>query len=253
MNIKDNIVVITGGASGLGEATANLLAEKGARVAIFDLNEENVRVLAKKLNGIGILCDVTKEDNVKSALKQVKQELGIPRVCINCAGILDGGRIAPKEGPMKVEHFRKVIEIDLIGTFTVMDYVLSDMMSLAPIQETGERGVVINIASVAAYEGQIGQVAYSAAKGGVMGMTLPVAREMGNFGIRVVSIAPGVFETSMMKNASDKVRSKLLDSAIFPKRFGEPKEFAQFILSVIENPMINGDTLPIDGAMRMPP
>lgn len=253
MNIKDSVVVITGGASGLGAATAKLLSDKGAKVALLDLNKEDLDNLAEKIKGIAVVCDVTSENSVKSALDQVKEKFGTPRVCINCAGILGGGRIEPREGPMKVDLFRNVIEIDLIGTFTVMDYVLADMMKLDPIQETGERGVVINIASIAAYEGQIGQVAYSAAKAGVMGMTLPVAREMGDFGIRVVSIAPGVFETPMMQKASDKIRSGLLANTVFPKRFGKPEEFAHFMACVIENPMINGDTIPLDGASRMPP
>lgn len=155
---------------------------------------------------------------------------------------------------MKVDNFRKVIEIDLIGTFTVMDYALADMMKLDPVPDTEERGVVINTASVAAYQGQIGQVAYSASKAGVMGMTLPVAREMGKFGIRIVAIAPGVFETPMVtKGSSDKIQSGLLDSTIFPKRFGKPKEFAHLVACIIENPMLNGETIPLDGAMRMPP
>ena len=202
MDIKNTVVMITGGASGLGEATSHYLASLGAKVAILDINKEAVEKIAKDVNGIGVVCDVSKEDSVKSALNQIKEKFGTPRVCLNCAGILGGERIEPREGPMKVDHFRKVMEIDLVGTFIVMDYTLAEMMKLDPLPDTGERGVVINIASIAAFEGQIGQVAYSASKGGVMGMTLPVAREMGNFAIRVVSIAPGVFDTPMMKKCS---------------------------------------------------
>lgn len=252
MDIKDSIIVVTGGASGLGAAAAEFLSEKGGRVALFDLNKEELDNLASKINGLAVVCDVTDEESVKRALKQVKETFGTPNVCINCAGILGGERIEGRDGPMKVEHFRKIIDVDLVGTFIVMDYVLADMIKLEPDKETGERGVVINVASIAAYEGQIGQVAYSAAKGGVIGMTLPVAREMGDYGVRVVAVAPGVFETPMMQKASEKIRSGLLASTVFPKRFGIPKEFAKFMGCIIENPMINGETMPLDGAIRMP-
>lgn len=227
------------------------LASKGAKVGVLDINKDAIEKIANEINGIPVICDVTKESSVLNALKEVKDRFGIPRVCVNCAGILGGERIEGRAGPMKVEHFRQVIEIDLIGTFIVMDMVLAEMMKLDPVAETGERGVVINVASIAAYEGQIGQAAYSASKGGVMGMTLPAAREMGKFAIRVVAIAPGVFDTHMMQKAPDKVRQALLETTIFPKRFGLPIEFAQFVAQIVENPMINGDTLPLDGAMRM--
>lgn len=253
MELKDTVVVITGGASGLGASTAQYLAKQGAKIGILDLDKNAVEALAKEIHGVGAVCDVTKEDMIVSALQQVKEKLGTPRVCINCAGILDGGRIVGRDGPMKVEHFRHVVEIDLIGTFAVMSFALADMMKLEPVPGTEERGVVINVASVAAFEGQIGQVAYSASKAGVVGMTLPVAREMGKFGIRVVSIAPGVFDTPMMKNASDKIRNGLLESCIFPRRFGLPEEFAKFVAHIIDNPMINGDAMRLDGATRMPP
>lgn len=253
MELKDTIVLITGGGSGLGAAAAYYLAKKGARIAILDTSKEAIDRVVSDLKCIGILCDISNEEDIKKALDQVNQTLGIPRVCINCAGILDGGRIVGREGPMKADLFRKVIGINLIGTFMVMELALANMMKLQPVPETEERGVVINVASVAAYEGQLGQVAYSASKGGIMGMTLPAAREMGEYGIRVVSIAPGVFETPMMQKASDKVRSGLLESAIFPKRFGLPEEFAKLIAHIIDNPMMNGDTIPLDGAMRMPP
>ena len=154
---------------------------------------------------------------------------------------------------MKVAHFRQVIDINLVGSFIVMEFALVEMLKLDPTKETGERGIIINVASIAGYEGQIGQVAYSASKAGIMGMTLPVAREMGQFGIRIVSVAPGVFETPMMQNAPEKIRKNLLESAIFPKRFGYPEEFSKFVAHIIDNPMINGDSLPLDGAMRMPP
>jgi NAD(P)-dependent dehydrogenase (short-subunit alcohol dehydrogenase family) len=250
MQLKDLIVVITGGASGLGASTAQYLAKQGAKVAVFDLNQEAVAAVAKEINGLGVVCDVTSEESVQSALQQTKEKFGVARVCINFAGILDGGRVVSRTGPMELEHFRHVVNVDLIGTFNVMRLCLADMMQVEPIGE--ERGLIINIASIAAYEGQIGQVAYSASKAGVAGMTLPVAREMAEFGIRVACIAPGVFETPMMQHASDKVRDGLLATTVFPKRFGKPIEIAQFVEHIIQNPMINGDVLRIDGAMRMP-
>jgi NAD(P)-dependent dehydrogenase (short-subunit alcohol dehydrogenase family) len=253
MDLKGIVAIITGGGSGLGEATAYHLASRGAKIAVLDTNQENSERVAKEINGIGLVCDISNEEAVKKALEQIKNKLGAPRVCINCAGILDGGRIVGREGPMKVEHFRKVIDINLTGTFIVMELLLANMMQLEPLAETEERGIVINVASVAAYDGQVGQVAYSASKGGIIGMTLPAAREMGQFGIRVVAIAPGVFETPMMQKASEKIRSGLLQSAIFPNRFGKPLEFAKLVAHIIENPMINGDAIPLDGAMRMPP
>lgn len=253
MQVKNTVVMITGGASGLGAATAEYLASLGAKVVVLDTNADGVQAIAKKLNCIGAVCDVTDEASVKKAIGQAKEQYGVPRVCINFAGILDGGRIVGKEGPMDLEHFRKVVDIDLIGTFNVMRLALAEMMQLDPIDAAQERGVVINISSIAAVEGQIGQVAYSASKAGVAGMTLPVAREMAQWNIRVACIAPGVFATPMMEHASDKVRGGLLDTTVFPHRFGIPQELAMFVEHIILNPMLNGDFLRIDGAMRMPP
>lgn len=253
MQLKDTVAIITGGASGLGAATARYLSKLGALVAVLDTNKSGVQMVSQEINGLGIVCDVTSERSVKNAIKTVKSKYGAPRICINFAGILDGGRIVGKEGPMSLEHFRNVVDIDLVGTFNVMRLALAEMMSLEPMADTKERGVVINIASIAATDGQIGQVAYSASKAGVAGMTLPVAREMGEWNIRVVCIAPGVFETPMMQNASDKIRNGLLVSTVFPKRFGQPQELAMFIEQVILNTMLNGDVLRVDGAMRMPP
>lgn len=252
MQLKDMVTVITGGASGLGAATAQHLANRGAKVVIFDISPEGVQKVAKQVNGLGIVCNVTDEGSVKNAFAKVKQEFGPARVCVNFAGILDGGRIVAKDGPMDLAHFRNVIDIDLVGTFNVMRLALADMMELSTVGDAEERGVVINISSIAATDGQIGQVAYSAAKAGVAGMTLPVAREMAQWNIRVACIAPGVFETPMMAHASDKVRDGLLATTVFPKRFGQPSELAMFVEHIVENPMLNGDFLRIDGAMRMP-
>jgi len=252
MQINDLVVIITGGASGLGAATAEYLTQQGAKVAVLDMNQQGIKDICAKLDCLGVVCDVTSESSVQKALQETKQKFGTPRVCINFAGILDGGRVVGKEGPMSLEHFKNVIDIDLVGTFNVMRLALAEMIPLDPIGEAQERGVVINISSIASTDGQIGQVAYSASKAGVAGMTLPVAREMANFGIRIACIAPGVFETPMMQKASDKVRAGLLTSAVFPNRFGLPHELASFVKHIIENPMLNGDVWRIDGAMRMP-
>ncbi len=252
MELQDLIILITGGASGLGASTAQYLARHGAKIVILDVNQQAAMDVAAEINGLGLVCDVTSEASVNEALRQAKLHFGVPRICINFAGILDGGRVVSRSGPMDLEHFRNVVNIDLIGTFNVMRLALADMMQLEPLGDSLERGVVINISSIAASEGQIGQVAYSASKAGVAGMTLPVAREMADYGIRVVCIAPGVFETPMMQNASDKIRSTLLESTVFPKRFGNPIEIAKFVEHIIVNSMLNGDVLRIDGAMRMP-
>lgn len=253
MQVKNTGIIITGGASGLGAATAQHLSSLGAKVILLDSNEQKVVEVAKQVNGLGLKCDVTSEESVIKALGQAKERFGVPRVCVNFAGILDGGRVVGKEGPMDLEHFKNVVNIDLVGTFNVMRLALADMVSLEPIGEAEERGVIINISSIAAVDGQIGQVAYSASKAGVAGMTLPVAREMAQWNIRVACIAPGVFATPMMANASDKVRDGLLTNTVFPKRFGLPQELALFVEHIIINPMLNGDFLRIDGAMRMPP
>lgn len=246
MQVKDTVIVITGGASGLGLATANHLYGLGAKVAVLDLQS------APTNDVLSVNCDVVDDKSVQQALATVKAQLGVPRVCVNCAGILGGGRVVGKEGPMALEAFKKVIDVDLVGTFNVMRLALADMMELEPVGYAEERGVIINIASIAATDGQIGQAAYSAAKAGVAGMTLPVAREMARWNIRVASIGPGVFATPMMEGASQKINEGLLAATVFPHRFGLPKELASCVEFIISNPMINGDMLRIDGAMRMP-
>lgn len=245
MQLKNTIILITGAASGLGAATASYLASQGANIIALDKNPT--------ANGLGLVCDITNEAEVKKSLQIAAKKVGVPRVCINFAGILDSGRIVGRDGPMALEHFRHVIDVNLLGTFNVMRLALEQMLKLEPDINSLERGVVINIASIAAFEGQIGQVAYSAAKAGIVGMTLPVAREMGEFGIRVVCIAPGVFETPMIKAASDKVHDSLLANTVFPKRFGQAHEIAELVGHVITNSMLNGEVIRLDGAMRMPP
>lgn len=246
MDIKNQVAVITGGASGLGKACAAYLKESGVIVVILD---KNVNDSSSELE---ITCDVSDEFSVESAFKKIVDTISVPRICINCAGIAPAGRIVTKVGAMKLEEFKKAINVNLIGTFNVLKCAAEHMLKVEPLAN-GERGVIINTASIAAYEGQIGQSAYSASKGGIVALTLPAAREFANFGIRVNSIAPGIFETPLLLDMPKEVQKGLASTIPFPKRLGEPLEFAMLVEHVIKNPMINGETIRIDGALRMQP
>src|SRR5207249_10419435 len=226
MDIKGHAAVVTGGASGLGAATASELARAGAKVTVMDVNLDGARALANKIGGHAVACDVTNAEQSSAALKDARERHGAARIVINCAGVGPAKRIVGRDGPMPLADFERVININLIGTFNMMRLVAADMQSLSPLAD-GERGVIIMTASVAAFEGQIGQAAYSASKGGVAALTLPAARELARFGVRVVTIAPGVFETTMMQAAPDSVRQSLANQAAFPPRFGRPGEYAQ--------------------------
>lgn len=250
MDIKNQSAIITGGASGMGLATARLLAANGAKVALFDLNLEAAQTVAKELGGIAVSCDVANEESVVKAIKQVEEKQGIARICINCAGIVHGRRMVNQQGAMPLEEFSRVININLIGTFNVMRLAAANMMTLDPLTD-GERGIIINTASVAAYEGQIGQTAYSASKGGIVGLTLPAARELANFGIRVMTIAPGLVDTPMFQKISPEAREALNAMVPFPKRLAKPDEYAALAKHIIENPMLNGEVIRLDGALRM--
>ena len=253
MDIKGLAAVITGGGSGMGAETARQLAKAGAKVAVLDINKVNVETIAKEIGGIGLECDVTSEASVKAALEAAKKAHGPARIIISCAGIAPGARIAGKDGPHALDLFQKVIAVNLVGSFNVLRLAAADMTALEPVNDTGERGIIINTASVAAYEGQIGQAAYSASKGGVVGMTLPAARELAKFGIRVVTIAPGLIETPMLGGMSKEVQDSLIATTLFPKRLGKPAEYAKLALHVIDNAMINGETIRLDGAVRLAP
>ena len=253
MQIQGQVVIITGGASGLGEATAKRLAQAQAKVIVLDRQLSQAQAIAQTLQGAAYECDVTREDQVTQVLQTVQREHGIAKVCVNCAGIAPGQRIVGKQGPMPLADFEQVIAVNLIGTFNVLRLVAAQMFEASPMGEDGERGVIINTASVAAFEGQIGQAAYSASKGGVVGLTLPAAREFAKFGIRVNTIAPGLMETPMMAGMSEEVRKKLIEQALFPKRLGHPDEYARLVSHIIENPMINGATLRLEGAVHVPP
>lgn len=251
MELKGSIAVITGGGSGLGAETARQMAAAGIKVAILDQNMQAAQTLADELGGMAVPTDVVDSASVENAFTKVVDTLGIPRICVNCAGIIAGARVVGREGPLKLDSFRRVIEVNLIGTFNVLRMAAFHMMSLVSKKGTEERGVIINTASVAAFEGQLGQAAYSASKGGVVSMTLPIARELASYGIRVMCIAPGIFDTGMMASLSDGVKQSLLSSTVFPKRLGKPEEFADMVLQIVKNPMLNGSVIRLDGAIRL--
>lgn len=251
MDLKDKTVLITGGASGMGAATAKWLAGQGMRVAILDRAQAAAEQLAQEIAGIGIQADVTDSRSVEIAINTITSKLGAIHVCINCAGIAPAARIVGRNGPMPLEDFQQVIQINLIGTFNVMRYAAAQMIQQSPVNADGERGVIINTASIAAYEGQVGQAAYSASKGGVVAMTLPAARELSQFGVRVMAIAPGIIATPMMAQMPPAVIEGLSAATPFPKRLGNTNEYAILAQQIIENPYLNGSVIRLDGAMRM--
>ncbi|MGC1506890.1 3-hydroxyacyl-CoA dehydrogenase [Ketobacter sp. MCCC 1A13808] len=244
--------IVTGGASGLGAATAEMLAEAGVKVTLFDMNEEAGQAHAEKIGGTFLKVDVTDEDNVQSAIATAESQNGVARILVNCAGIATGAKTVGRESkPHPLGQFRKTIEINLIGTFTVITHFAARLSTAEPIGE--ERGVIVNTASVAAFEGQMGQAAYSASKGGIVGLTLPVARDLAQHGIRVMAIAPGIFYTPMMAGMPQNVQDALGQQVPFPSRLGQPSEYALMVHSIISNPMLNGEVIRLDGAIRMPP
>lgn len=253
MQIKGLSALVTGGGSGMGAEAARHLAKAGAKVAVLDLNRANAEAVAKEIGGVAFECDVANENSARAAIEAAAKANGPARILMNCAGIAPAARIVGKEGPHDLSFFSKVINVNLVGTFNMLRLAASAMSALEPVNDTGERGVVINTASVAAYEGQIGQAAYSASKGGVVGMTLPAARELARFGIRVVTIAPGLIGTPMLLSMPQEVQDSLVATTVFPKRLGKPEEFAQLALHVVENAMINGETIRLDGAVRLAP
>lgn len=250
-DLKNITAIITGGASGMGAITARTLAAHGAKVALWDMNLKAAQKLADELNGAAFSCDVTDPVSVELALKSTTEELGAPRIVVNCAGILIGKRIVGKEGPADLDHFNKVLAVNLSGTFNVMRLTAHAMSGLDPITDDGERGVIINAASIAAYEGQIGQAAYSASKGGIVAMTLPAARELGRFGIRIMAIAPGAVSTPMIGEISEELQASIAAGIPFPPRMANPQEFADLALHIIQNSYLNGSVIRLDGAARL--
>jgi len=252
MDIKGHAAVVTGGASGLGAATASELARAGARVTVIDVNLDAARALAQKISGLALQCDVTNAEQASAALKEARERHGAARILINCAGVGPAKRIVGRDGPMPLAEFERVISINLIGTFNMLRLAAADMQSVSPLA-VGERGVIIMTASVAAFEGQIGQSAYSASKGGVAALTMPAAREFAQFGIRVATIAPGIFETPMLRALPDEAQKSLAAAVPFPKLLGRPDQFAALARHIIENTYINGEVIRLDGALRLAP
>ncbi len=252
MQISGHAALVTGGGSGLGAATARLLAGAGARVAILDINEDGAQAVADEIGGLAVGCDVSDADSGVAAAGRARDRHGPARILINCAGIGPAERIVGRNGPMALDNFRRVIEVNLIGTFNMTRLAAADMLGLEPLDD-GERGVIISTASVAAFEGQIGQAAYSASKGGVHALTIVGAREFARNGVRVNTIAPGLFETPLLMGMPQEVRDNLAASVPYPSRFGMPQEYARLVESIIGNVMLNGETIRLDGAIRMQP
>jgi NAD(P)-dependent dehydrogenase (short-subunit alcohol dehydrogenase family) len=252
MEIKGQAAIVTGGGSGLGAATARALAAAGARVAVLDINEKAAAEMAADIKGVAIACDVADATSGEAAVTKAAEVHGPARILVNCAGVGPAKRIVGKDGPMPLADFERVIRINLIGTFNMMRLVAAGAQTLEPLPG-GDRGVIVSTASVAAFEGQIGQAAYSSSKGGVAALTLPAAREFAQFGIRVLAIAPGIIATPMLKGLPQEAQDSLGASVPFPKRLGEPREFAALVLHCIHNGYLNGEVIRIDGALRMAP
>jgi NAD(P)-dependent dehydrogenase (short-subunit alcohol dehydrogenase family) len=252
MEIKGQTAIVTGGASGLGAATARALAAAGAKVAVLDVNATAAADVAIDINGIAVTCDVADSAAAEAAIKKAAADHGPARILINCAGVGPAKRIVGRDGPMPLADFERVIRINLIGSFNMMRLAAAAMQPLEPFAD-GERGVIVSTASVAAFEGQIGQAAYASSKGGVAALTLPAAREFAQFGIRVLAIAPGIFGTPMLRALPQETQDSLGASVPFPKRLGEPREFAALAMHCIRNTYLNGEVIRLDGALRMAP
>lgn len=254
MQLQESVALITGGASGLGEACVRRFTQQGAKAVIVDRDAERGRALAAELGDAARFaqCDVTSEADVTAAVALAYDAFGGLGIVVNCAGVAWAGRTVTKEGPHALDLFETVIRINLIGTFNVIRLAAARMAQNAPNAD-GERGVIINTASVAAFDGQIGQAAYSASKGGVVGMTLPIARDLARLGIRVMTIAPGIFETPMVGLMPDELKASLSSQIPFPSRFGRPDEYARLAQSIVENAFLNGEVIRLDGAVRMAP
>ncbi|MBT4488228.1 MAG: SDR family NAD(P)-dependent oxidoreductase [Rhodospirillaceae bacterium] len=250
MDINGQAAIVTGGASGLGEATARALAANGARVCVLDMNEDGAKAVGADIGGAGFACDVSNAESAVAAIAAAEDAHGAARICVNCAGIAPAGRVVGRNGPMDLEKFAQVINVNLIGSFNITRLAAAAMTELDEL-DTGERGVIINTASVAAFEAQIGQAAYGASKGGVHAMTIPIARELARHAIRVMAIAPGIFMTPMAGTLRPEYMKEMTDAIPFPKRFGDPSEYARMVETIVTNPMLNGETIRIDGGLRM--
>jgi len=253
MDVSGLAALVSGGASGLGRATATALAEAGAKVTLLDIDAGRVAAAAQELGGLGFACDVTRAEAVEAAVAAARAKHGPARIAVSCAGVGRAGRIVDRDGrAMPLDQFRQVVEVNLIGSFNLLRVVAADMAAADPMED-GERGVILLTASIAAFDGQIGQAAYAASKGGVAGLTLPAARELARYGIRVVAIAPGVFATPMLAGLPEAAQASLAAGVPFPQRLGRPEEYAALALHICRNTMLNGEVIRVDGALRMPP
>lgn len=254
MQFSDNMAaVVTGGASGLGAATARMLAAQGVKVTLFDRDAERGEENAKEIGGLFVSVDVTDQASVEAGFAAARDAHGIERILVNCAGIAPVAKTTSRGEPHPMDMFQKVIDVNLVGSFRCIAMASTAMATLEPVTEDGGRGVIVSTASVAAFDGQIGQVAYAASKAGVAGMTLPIARDLSKSGIRVMTIAPGTFETPMLMGLPQEVRDSLGQQVPFPSRLGRAEEYAKLVKSIIENDMLNGETIRLDGAIRMAP
>jgi NAD(P)-dependent dehydrogenase (short-subunit alcohol dehydrogenase family) len=252
MQLSGAAAIVTGGGSGLGAATAAQLARAGCRVAVLDINRAAAEASAARFGGAGIACDVADSASAESAMATARAAHGPARILVNCAGVGTAGRIVGRDGPLKLDAFERVVRINLIGSFNMLRLAAAEMSALDPLEEN-ERGVIVNTASIAAYEGQVGQAAYAASKGGVVGMTLPAARELARVGVRVVTIAPGLFQTPMVEALPPEIQKSLGDGIPYPSRLGRPEEFAALVEHIAQNRFLNGEVIRLDGALRMPP
>src|SRR5436190_11810318 len=252
MDVRGQAALVTGGGSGLGGTTALALAEAGAKVAVLDVNEAGAREIASMMGGLAIRCDVTDTQSATAAIAQARDKHGAARVLVNCAGIGTAKRILGRDGPMPLEDFDRVVRVNLVGSFNMMRLVAAEMAAAPPLED-GERGVIVSTASVAAFEGQIGQAAYAASKGGIVALTMPAARELAQAGIRVLAIAPGIFSTPMLRALPEDLQASLGASVPFPKRLGAPEEFAELVMHMCRNAYLNGEVIRLDGSLRMAP
>ena len=252
MQIKNMAAMVTGGGSGLGAATAAHLATLSAKVAVVDINRDAAESHAKTIGGIGIACDEADAASAEAAFAAARAAHGPVRILVNCAGIGTAGRIVGRDGPLKLDAFERVVRVNLIGSFNMLRLAAAEMAEQDPLEE-GERGVIVNTASIAAFEGQVGQAAYAASKGGVVSMTLPAARELARVGVRVVTIAPGLFQTPMVDGLPPEIQASLGAGIPYPSRLGRPAEFAELVAHILHNRFLNGEVVRLDGAFRMPP
>ena len=250
MDVKGQAAIVTGGGSGLGAETARGLAAAGAKVTVLDVNAEGVEAVGREVGGLGLVCNVGSASEAEAAVGKARDVHGPARILVNCAGIAPAKRIVGRDGPMPLEAFEEVIQVNLIGSFNLLRLAAADMVAAEPLED-GERGVIISTASIAAVEGQLGQSAYAASKAGIVGMMLPAARELAKFGVRVMTIAPGLIGTPLLLNMPQEIQDNLAAQIPFPKRFGKPEEYARLVMDIVGNPMLNADVIRIDGGMRM--